>query len=220
MAASKINYSRQSRIFNPANQKTKIIVCGVGSVGSFVTLTLAKLGFTNIEAIDFDKIEAENIPNQFYRVQDIGKFKVDALQEIVEDYSGLKIKTNKTKIDGKFNFDLTMNTILVLSLDNMETRDLIFKMMVGMPVVLLDTRMGGSEYQIYAYDMMKKEDVEKCAGDMKQQISEVICGERSVIYTILSIASEACNIVKQIDKGEKYFKTIKRSMEGLVILGK
>ena len=32
------------------------------------------MGFKDIEIIDFDKVELHNIPNQFYRVKDIGRY--------------------------------------------------------------------------------------------------------------------------------------------------
>jgi len=217
---TEIIYSRQTHIFNPDKQKSRIFVVGVGSTGSFITLTLAKLGFRDIRVIDFDKVEVENIPNQFYRISDIDKFKVDALKEVVKDYTGVDILVDKTKIDSKFQFDLNMNTIVVLCLDNMETRQLVFEKIKDLPVMLVDTRMGGSGYQIYAYDMNNKEDIKCCDKDMKQATAETVCGEKSVIYTILSIASETCQIVKQIDKGEKHFQRIKREMENLMILGK
>ena len=71
-----MKFTRQERIFNPNNQLSKITIIGVGCTGSFITLNLAKLGFNNINIIDFDKVEEENIPNQFYREKDIGKPKV------------------------------------------------------------------------------------------------------------------------------------------------
>ena len=42
--------------------------------------------------------------------------------------------------------------------------------------------------------------------------------EKSIIYTILSIASEACNIVKKIEKKEKYPSNLKREMKVYTIL--
>lgn len=217
----KISYQQQEHIFDPSKQKSQIIVIGVGSVGSFVVLNLAKLGFNNITVIDFDKVEAHNIPNQFYRMSDVNKLKTVALKEVVEDYTGVKIKTMDVEVDEKFDFtDLVdLNTIVIMSVDTMEARKTIFNGVMELPVMLLDTRMGGDAYQIFTYDMTNKDDIKKCSEDLDAATAETPCGEKSVIYTILSIASETCNIIKQIDRSEDYFKTIKRDMKSLKILG-
>ena len=83
MTKEKLNYSRQEELFDPVTQKFKIIVLGAGSLGSFITLNLAKLGFNDISVYDYDYVEGANIPNQFFRMSDIGKPKVEALKEII-----------------------------------------------------------------------------------------------------------------------------------------
>ena len=40
----------------------------------------------------------ENIPNQFFRVGDVGKFKVDALKEIIKDFTGVDIQANDIEV--------------------------------------------------------------------------------------------------------------------------
>ena len=61
MEETQMVFDRQYQIFNPKEQKLNIIVVGCGSIGSFVTLNLAKLGFEKITVLDFDKVEKENI---------------------------------------------------------------------------------------------------------------------------------------------------------------
>lgn len=214
-----MDYTRQTRIFNPENQKSKIRIIGVGCTGSFIALNLAKLGFDNIEVIDFDNVEAENIPNQFYREKDIGKPKVEALREIIKDFTGTEIIINNTKIDKDFIFYHELNEIIILCLDNMKTRKLIYKKVKDIPIMLIDTRMGGEGFQIYTADLTKDNERENLAKRLTASTMETPCGEKSVIYTILSIASETCNIVKMIDKDEAYPTTLKREMKTYKFLG-
>lgn len=220
-----VSYERQEKIFNPVKQKSNILVFGAGSTGSFITLNLAKLGFNNITVFDFDVVEKQNIPNQFYRVEDIGEFKVVALQDIVQSFTGINIafyetKITKDNVNEIMEENVDLNTVVVLCFDNMEARKLVFEAVKRIPIKLVDTRMGADSYAVYAFDLSKKEDVEGCAKRLEEQTADTLCGEKSVIYTVLSIASETCQIVKGIDKGEEYFKVIKRSMPSLKVLGK
>ena len=105
-----MDFQSQAQIYNPENQKTKIVVIGAGSTGSFLSLTLAKMGLTNIKVIDYDKVEEKNIPNQFFRTQDIGKYKIDALKEIINDFTG---PSSNSEPSNMFLSDLTLSVFLL-----------------------------------------------------------------------------------------------------------
>ena len=219
----KMIFDRQYNIFNPTEQKVNVVVVGCGSTGSFTLLTLAKLGFENITAIDFDKVENTNIPHQFYRFSDIGEFKTKAIKEIVKDFTGLEIKTIDKKIDNENRFldniKMDLNTIVIFCLDTIEARKFIYEEIKDIPIKLMDLRMGGNGYQIYVIDLESEKEKIEYEKLLNQEETPTTCGSKSTIYNILSIASETCNILKQIDKGEKYPKTLMREMASLRILG-
>jgi molybdopterin/thiamine biosynthesis adenylyltransferase len=58
-------YDRQSRLFGDRGQEVlsglKIVIVGVGGIGSVLSETLSKLGVGEILAIDFDKVEPPNL---------------------------------------------------------------------------------------------------------------------------------------------------------------
>lgn len=215
-----MDFMRQTKIFNPEEQKNRIIVIGAGSTGSFITLNLAKLGFKDILVYDFDKVEKHNIPNQFYRMADVGKFKVDALKEIILDFTGTEITAINQKLEKDDMLDLELETIVIFCLDSMNARKEIYENLKEFPVKLIDTRMGGVGYQIYSLNLNEEEDKTFYERTLNYEIMETPCGEKSVIFTILSIASETCNIVKKIDKGEGYPQKLKRDMRSYNILKK
>ena len=216
-------FDRQYNIFNPKEQKINIVVVGCGSTGSFTILTLAKLGFKNITAIDFDKVENLNIPHQFYRFSDIGEFKSKAIKEIVKDFTGLEIKTINKKIDEENRFlsnvNVDLNSIVIFCLDTIEARKFIYKEIKDMPIKLLDLRMGSDGYQIYVIDLESESEKKEYEKLLNQEETPTTCGSKGTIYNILSIASETCNILKRMDKGEKYSKKLMREMASLKILG-
>jgi len=80
-------YIRQQELVNQeklANLHVTIIGCG--AVGSFTALSLCKMGVGQLTLIDNDKVSIENLPNQFFREDDIGEKKVAACMEILKDF--------------------------------------------------------------------------------------------------------------------------------------
>ena len=89
-------------------KNSKVIVYGIGGVGSFVVEGLARAGIGHIVIIDFDKIDITNINRQIEATHStIGKNKIDVMKErildinpdtIVEAYLPSEIKDGETSI--------------------------------------------------------------------------------------------------------------------------
>lgn len=209
-----MDFTNQDKIFNPEKAKSNIFIAGVGSVGSFVALTLSKMGFTEIKAVDFDKVEEKNIPNQFYRMKDINEEKIIALQQIIKEFTNTEIGILYEKIGKDFDFSfLDLESIVIMAVDTMEARKIIYEKIKEMPIVLIDIRMGGEGYQIYSVSLNSEEEKEKFEKTLTKETLDTPCGQKSIIYTILSIASEVCNIVKKIDREEDFPYVLKREMK-------
>jgi len=215
-----VSYIRQVGIFNPDNQRLNIHIIGCGSTGSFIALNLAKLGFNNIACYDFDLVEEHNIPNQFYRLSDINKLKVDALYEIIKDFTGTEINPVPKKITEEYSLIdfVDLNSLVILCTDNMESRKLIYEQLKDLPIGLIDTRLGGEGYQIYYIDLTNEEQKKTYEECLNAETVEAACGQKAIIYTILSIVSETCNLIKRLDKGENIPNVIKRQMQTYKIL--
>lgn len=91
--------TRHGDMIKQINMNTPITVIGVGSIGSYATLALAKLGFTNILVIDDGIVEEENIAPQLYRLSDIGRPKVDALKVQVKAMTGSELRVFNGRMD-------------------------------------------------------------------------------------------------------------------------
>ena len=60
----------------------RIGVVGLGSVGSIIAETLARIGATDILLLDADRVEEHNLDRLLYATaSDIGRFKVDMIAE-------------------------------------------------------------------------------------------------------------------------------------------
>lgn len=63
-------------------QTQRILIVGLGGLGSPVALYLAKSGLAEIRLADFDTVSLSNLPRQvLYRPDDIGRFKAEVLSE-------------------------------------------------------------------------------------------------------------------------------------------
>lgn len=209
-----MDFKRQNKIFDPSKQQSNITIIGVGSIGSFITLTLAKLGFNKIHVFDKDIVEEHNLPNQFYRHSDIGKPKVVALKEMVKDFTGVDIIAHDEFIEDPINqISIDGNMIIVYALDSIKVRKDITDKLIDYPLLtLIDARMGGEGWQIHVVDFSVDEERERYYQTLLGKPKHLPCGAKSIIYTILSVSSEVARIVKQIDMDEPTAKVIKREM--------
>lgn len=80
----------------------KIAVIGVGSFGGFLANSISELD--NVEElilIDFDKVERNNLINSIYREQDLNKYKVDCLYDIIKNENIKITRIYKKFIEGE-----------------------------------------------------------------------------------------------------------------------
>ena len=218
IAIPKDKYNNQHGIFNPKDQRLYIKIYGGGSSGSFIALTLAKMGFNNIEVVDFDTVELHNIPNQFYRIKDIGKPKVDALKDIIKEFTDVDIIAVNTKIDDNYTIMLSSDILYIICVDNVETRRVIYSQLKDSPMLVIDGGLGGEEFHTQVLQMNNLEHQKRYEEYLNSEHKDMPCGFQNVIYTILNEASEICNIVKRIDKKETVPEQLRRDMRSYRIL--
>ena len=65
-------------------KNSHITIVGLGGVGGYAVVMLARAGVNNFTLIDFDKVEETNINRQIVAtIKTIGKFKTEVLKEIL-----------------------------------------------------------------------------------------------------------------------------------------
>lgn len=62
-------------------QSARVLVVGLGNIGSPLVSLLARLGVGHLRLIDRDRVEAKNVATQEYRPEDVGRFKAEVLAE-------------------------------------------------------------------------------------------------------------------------------------------
>lgn len=184
-----------------------ITVIGAGAIGSLVTLNLAKMGFSNLTVIDADKIEVENMNSQFYRRGDIGKPKVVALRELIQDFTGIEIAAiNGWYVEGIFP------GIVISAVDNMKVRKTVWyqhSMRAIRTKAVIDPRMGAETALLFAMDPVSEKDCETYEKSLYGD-SEAVqerCTAKATMYTASMLAGLVAQVVKDVATGSNYCRS-------------
>ncbi len=133
-----MNFHRQLDVLDvPRLARTPITVIGAGAVGSFTVLALAKCGAEKITVWDDDSVESHNLPNQWYRLADLGRPKVQALKALVLEMTGVDIKVVQERFQGDGATEVT-----ICCVDSMDIRIALWGQLHPPPTLYVDARMG------------------------------------------------------------------------------
>lgn len=207
MTVIKEHLTRQMSLIPLDSLKRKITVIGAGAIGSFTILSLAKMGYEDITVYDFDDVSIENINAQIYRFSDIKKKKVEALRDIIQDFSGVTLKIK----DEKYN-NQKFSDIVICAVDNMKTRKEIYEQHKDyfMCNLLIDPRMAIEYAYIQAFNPCDKEQqqlYERTLFTDENAVQET-CTNKSTIYTSQLIGSTIAKIIKDFSNKKKYINRI------------
>ena len=185
---------------------TPINIIGAGAIGSFTALALTKMGFNNLVVFDDDTIDVENMNCQFFRFKDIGKSKVNALQELIEDFTNHKIEIIPTKWD-----NIPMEGITICAVDSMSVRKQVFERFykqVNGSKLIIDPRMGAETAMLFAYNPMSISEGNSYSKSLYSDDEAVQerCTAKSTVYCALGLSSMICTLVKNFVVDNKYKK--------------
>ena len=61
-------------------RSARIGIAGAGGLGSNCAVNLVRVGFEKLTIVDFDRVDATNLDRQFYFLDQVGMYKVEALK--------------------------------------------------------------------------------------------------------------------------------------------
>lgn len=144
-----------------------IIIGGAGGIGSWLALFLARAGF-KIVVYDHDRYEVHNMGGQFVDHAHISTLKVDALSDLINEFSDESITT----FDQMYDETGMRSRYIMSGFDNMEARKIMFNnwkshchnnvrgAVAGQYPILIDGRLLMEQMQIFCVRWSKSEDVE------------------------------------------------------------
>ncbi len=116
-------YDRTIKLIGKDNfvklQNTKVILLGVGGVGSFTLDCLYNTGLTNITIVDFDTYEESNMNRQLGSHGNIGRIKVEVLKERYPNIQIIHTKITREWID---SFDFSSYDYILDAIDDIKPK--------------------------------------------------------------------------------------------------
>lgn len=104
-------------------QKSRVIIAGIGGIGSNVAFQLARMAPANITLYDEDIVERVNMAGQLYSTNDIGQHKVDAIASMISAYTLAK---QINAVPSKFTDNTEAGDIMICGFDNMAARKIFY----------------------------------------------------------------------------------------------
>lgn len=194
---------RQAEIIPVDKQDIGITIIGAGAIGSFAALALVKSGFNKIRVYDFDDVSIENMSCQGYRRKDIGKPKVEALKEIIYDFTEVEIEIVNDIWEPNYN----ENPIVITAVDSMEARTEIFNEIRAKCYnvqFIIDPRMSAEQAMMICMSPFNEpESYEKTLYTDENAVQER-CTAKATNYTSNMLAGLVVKCVKNLALGQSY----------------
>lgn len=184
-----------------------ITVIGAGAIGSTTSVFLGKMGACGLQIFDADFVEPHNWSNQLYRDEDIGKLKVTALIEVMEQFGG-----HTPNATAQRYVDQDLSEVVVSCVDSMSSRLTIWRSVREKPEckILIDARMGFETLMVWAIKPQVKEDRIAYSQSLysDEEALQESCTRRAIAYTPALAAAVICNLVKRYVNAEELSRQV------------
>lgn len=158
---------------------TPVAIIGCGAIGRQVAIQLAAIGAMKLMIIDFDEVSATNVTTQGFLAADVGKDKVDVLEENIK---AIDPEIEVVKINDRWRPQMKLPEVVILCVDSISTREIIWNKIKNETRLLLDGRMLGENMRILAVDdAASAENYEKSIFPESEQM-EGRCTGHATIY--------------------------------------
>lgn len=106
---------------NIKNQK--VLLAGLGGIGSYVAYLLSRLKIHSLYMYDNDVIDTGNMSGQFYPYEEIGNYKVEAINNLINKFSNYY---SVCSFNEKYTEESITSDIMICGFDNMKARKIFF----------------------------------------------------------------------------------------------
>jgi len=209
-----VEYTRGKDFFDPDTIESEVTIIGCGGIGSFAAHALAKLGVGKLNLVDFDTVEAHNVPNQLFTMANVGEPKSYSLawelskttNAAVNGYRGRVTEEGLLQEDGE-EWKIPLGSGVVISaLDSMEARADLWKLvrMRMATSLFLDGRLGGQNVVLYAVNPVDLADIKGYEATLHsdEEGLDQPCTGRNIIDVGYAMASLITRHVRKHYAGE------------------
>lgn len=105
-------------------QRKRIIIAGMGGIGSNLAFQIARMHPDAITLYDDDEVERANMSGQLFAHTDVGEFKVNAVANKIYNFTTTE---HVMAVPEKFTPDCEASDIMMCGFDNMEARGIFYR---------------------------------------------------------------------------------------------
>lgn len=162
-----------------------VIVLGVGGIGSWLSLSLARLGCT-LHIYDMDRVDGVNLAGQFLKEDNISYFKTDAVKDNINEFCP---NTQIAAYSEKYTEHSDTGPIVFSCFDNMEARKIAFQNWKAEEdrELFIDGRMALTTGEVYCVLKGNEEEYEKTLFD-DSEVEDAECTMKATTFNALTIA--------------------------------
>lgn len=191
-----------SAVWYERARQLEVTIVGAGSIGSWASVLIARLGIAKMTIFDADDVDTSNMAGQFYETNDVGTNKATCLGGKIRRLVGGDILCNchRENYNPRSN---QLSRITIGAVDNMATRKQVFEAWAkryrnDSTALLVDGRLSADELQIFVIrgdqlDRMEKYENEWLFSD--EEAEETTCSFKQTSYMAAMIGALMCNCV-------------------------
>lgn len=185
-------------------QKKTIILAGIGGIGSWTSLLLARMKPKALYIYDNDRVEAVNMSGQLYGQNDLGKYKVSAIADIIRNYANYG---SIFAIPERFTCNSDSADIMICGFDNMKARKTFYNKWKShvdsksddekANCLFLDGRLSAEEFQVLCIvgdDVYNMGRYERDFLFSDSMADETVCSYKQTTFCASMIASCIVNL--------------------------
>lgn len=193
-----------SAIWYQKIQEKRIVLAGVGGIGSYVGFLLARMKPSALFIFDPDTVETANMSGQLYGRSDIGVSKVSALSRMITTYTDFG---SVYAVPERFNADNQGTDIMICGFDNMEARKTFFSKWLEYvnskpenergDCLYIDGRLAAEEFQVLCIKGDDTYNIERYKNEFlfsDKDADETICSYKQTTFMANMIASFMVNL--------------------------
>ena len=199
-------------------------ILGCGAIGSSAATQIARSGGEKFTLYDDDKVSRENIGVSQYTSSDIGKYKVDVLNDYLYEICDDPIVIDvRDKFIDSSQYIPHGNDVIVLGFDNMSSRLQAVEIACSVkrlkPLMLVDERMGAQTYQQYAFKKPSLSKYKECWYDDNSASTEP-CTAKATSYCSNMAGSFITNSISKMANDHMYEKEILFHFPSMTLMAK
>lgn len=184
-------------------QEKKVILAGLGGIGSWVALLLARLNIKGLVLYDPDLVERVNMAGQLYGRYDVGSYKVGAITAMISTFAEYY---RYTTFGERFTSNSLTSNIMICGFDNMAARKVFFERWLDhvnsnptekSTCLFIDGRLNAEEFQVLAVKGDDNDAIEKYRTEWlfdDSEVEEATCSYKQTTFMANMIASVIVNI--------------------------